>query len=77
VVPRGALQGLTFSGLSVLSPALFTAWFARVGETLPLREVLLPAMQNGAVRGEHYDGYWLDVGTPQRLEQLAQTLVRI
>lgn len=77
VVPRGALQGLTFSGLSVLSPALFTAWFARAGEALPLREVLLPAMQNGAVRGEHYDGYWLDVGTPQRLEQLAQTLVRI
>ena len=77
VMPRGEAQGLTFSGLSVLSPALFAAWRARAGEALPLREVLLPAMQNGAVHGEHYKGYWLDVATPQRLEQLAQALGRI
>ncbi|MEZ5494418.1 MAG: nucleotidyltransferase family protein [Pseudomonadales bacterium] len=77
VMPRGEAQGLTFSGLSVLSPALLAAWRARTGEALPLREVLLPAMKNGAVHGEHYKGYWLDVGTPQRLEQLAQALGRI
>jgi len=77
VQPRSAAQGLTFSGLSVLSPALFAAWLTRAGEAFPLREVLLPAMQRGAVCGEHYKGYWLDVGTPQRLEQLAQALGRI
>lgn len=77
VLPRGNEQGLTFSGLSVLSPTLFAAWRARAGEAFPLREVLWPAMQNGAVRGEHYSGYWLDVGTPQRLQELAQRLARI
>ena len=74
VLPRDAAQGLTFSGLSVLSPTLFSAWRTRAGEAFPLREVLLPAMRSGAVSGEHYDGYWLDVGTPQRLQQLAQIL---
>jgi MurNAc alpha-1-phosphate uridylyltransferase len=77
VLPRGDESGFTFSGLSVLSPALFSAWRARAGEAFPLREVLLPAMQRGAVSGEHYNGYWLDVGTPQRLQELAQRLARI
>jgi MurNAc alpha-1-phosphate uridylyltransferase len=74
VMPRGDAQGLTFSGLSVLSPQLFSAWRLQAGEAFPLRAVLLPAMQSGAVSGEYYSGYWLDVGTPQRLQQLAQRL---
>lgn len=77
VVPRNDAQGLTFSGLSVLSPELFSGWQSRTGEAFPLRDVLLPAMQNSAVSGEHYSGYWLDVGTPQRLQQLTQRLARI
>lgn len=77
VVPRNDAQGLTFSGLSVLSPQLFSGWQSRMGEAFPLRDVLLPAMQNGAVSGEHYSGYWLDVGTAQRLQQLTQRLARI
>ncbi|HNE26768.1 MAG TPA: nucleotidyltransferase family protein [Pseudomonadales bacterium] len=77
VLSRGNEQGLTFSGLSIVSPALFAAWRVRAGEAFPLREVLLPAMQNHAVRGEHYSGYWLDVGTPQRLQALAQRLACI
>lgn len=72
VQPRGENNGLTFSGISVLSPDLFSAWRTRAGEAFPLREVLLPAMQNTSVTGEHYQGYWLDVGTPQRLQQLIQ-----
>ncbi|MEZ5538802.1 MAG: nucleotidyltransferase family protein [Pseudomonadales bacterium] len=74
VQPRGEEQGLTFSGVSVLSPDLFSAWRERAGSAFPLREVLLPAMQQAAVSGEHYQGYWLDVGTPQRLQQLTQKL---
>lgn len=70
VHPRGEQIGLTFSGMSVMHPRLFDNWRARAGEAFPLREILLPAMAAGQVSGEHYTGYWLDVGTPQRLQQL-------
>ncbi len=76
VQPRAQAQGLTFSGLSVLHPRLFDRWRARTGEALPLREVLLPAMAAGDIGGEHYSGYWLDVGTPERLQALSQRLVQ-
>jgi MurNAc alpha-1-phosphate uridylyltransferase len=75
VHPRGEQTGLTFSGLSVMHPGLFQNWRARAGEAFPLRDVLLPAMADDQVRGEHYTGYWLDVGTPQRLQQLAEKFV--
>jgi MurNAc alpha-1-phosphate uridylyltransferase len=31
-------------------------------------------MHNEQVTGEHYQGKWLDVGTPARLQQLEQLL---
>ncbi|HQQ62106.1 MAG TPA: nucleotidyltransferase family protein [Pseudomonadales bacterium] len=74
VSPRRENRGLTFSGLSVLHPELFSAWRSRTGEAFPLRDVLLPAMQRGQVSGEHYSGYWLDVGTPERLQALCTRL---
>lgn len=75
VQPRAENIGLTFSGVSVLHPALFTAFRARAGAAFPLRDVLLPAMAEQHVSGEHYLGYWLDVGTPQRLQQLVEKLI--
>ena len=75
VLPRGERTGLTFSGLSVMHPHLFENWRVRAGEAFPLRDVLLPAMAAGKVSGEHYAGYWLDVGTPQRLQQLIEKFV--
>jgi MurNAc alpha-1-phosphate uridylyltransferase len=74
LAPRGNGRGYTFSGLSVLHPQLFADWRSRSGEAFPLREVLLPAMATGDISGELYDGYWLDVGTPQRLQLLNQRL---
>jgi MurNAc alpha-1-phosphate uridylyltransferase len=74
VQPRDEKVGLTFSGLSVMHPQLFDNWRHRAGEAFPLREVLSPAMATGQVSGEYYPGYWLDVGTPQRLQQLAARL---
>lgn len=75
VMPREGATGFTFSGLSLLHPGLFAGWRHRAGEAFPLREVLLPAMQAGHISGERYDGYWLDVGTPERLQTLRQRLV--
>ena len=75
VHPRGEQTGFTFSGLSVMHPRLFENWRPRAGEAFPLREILLPAMAAGQVSGEYYAGYWLDVGTPQRLQQLIEKFV--
>jgi MurNAc alpha-1-phosphate uridylyltransferase len=63
---------LTFSGIGVYAPALFST--VRRGSRSPLMAVLAPAMAQGRVGGEHHRGEWLDVGTPARLEQLDERL---
>lgn len=58
---------LTFAGLSLLDPAL-------VADQQPGKFALAPllrqAMAEGRVAGHHYRGHWVDVGTPERLDQL-------
>ncbi len=61
----------TFSGISVIDPALFAACEAG---RFPLAPLLREAMTQGKVQGELYNGYWVDVGTPQRLMAVEQTL---
>ncbi|MCF6354923.1 MAG: nucleotidyltransferase family protein [Candidatus Polarisedimenticolaceae bacterium] len=68
---EGAGNRLTFSGIGIYHPTLFAA--CRPG-TFPLVPVLKAAMAQGQVSGEHYTGRWVDVGTPQRLEELEATL---
>jgi len=63
---------LTFSGIGVYSPALFSGT-QRDGR-FPLMAVLAPAMARGRVEAEHHRGVWIDVGTPGRLEELRQRL---
>ncbi|MEG0244015.1 MAG: nucleotidyltransferase family protein [Pseudomonas sp.] len=57
---------LTFSGLSVLDPALFAGCQPGAFKLAPL---LRQAMADGKVSGEHYRGHWVDVGTLERLAQ--------
>ena len=57
---------LTFSGLSVLHPALFEGCQAGAFKLAPL---LRQAMAGGQVSGEHYRGQWVDVGTVERLAE--------
>ncbi|MFU8783929.1 N-acetylmuramate alpha-1-phosphate uridylyltransferase MurU [Aliidiomarina sp.] len=59
--------GLTFSGMSVLHPQLF---YGSEGGFLKLRPFLSAAMQRHAVTGEHHQGSWADIGTPERLSEL-------
>ncbi|MGI9276886.1 MAG: N-acetylmuramate alpha-1-phosphate uridylyltransferase MurU [Endozoicomonas sp.] len=63
---------LTFSGLSVLSPRLFDG--CRPG-AFRLAPLLLQAMNAGMVSGEHYQGFWTDVGTVERLQGLENYLM--
>lgn len=63
----GGGQRLTFSGIGVYHPSLFTDL---PDGPQPLAPLLRAAIAQGQVSGEHYRGRWVDVGTPARLEQL-------
>ena len=60
-------QSYTFSGVGIYHPDLFKSHLD-VNQKLPLYPLLKEAIANGQLSGEHYDGYWQDVGTPERLE---------
>lgn len=62
----------TYSGIGVFSPAFFASTSAT--EPTPLREPLHAALQSQQVLGTVYRGIWADVGTPERLENIAQGL---
>ncbi len=62
----------TFSGIGLYKPQLF-AGIPR-GSKAPLAPLLREQIALGSVSGEHHRGVWVDVGTPQRLQQLDQQL---
>ncbi|WP_423898345.1 N-acetylmuramate alpha-1-phosphate uridylyltransferase MurU [Candidatus Pelagadaptatus aseana] len=66
-------DSFTFSGVSVLRPQLI-ADFPERREYFPLREAFFWAMDQGRLRGEVFTGHWVDVGTPERLQQLDRLL---
>lgn len=61
---------LTFSGIALYRAALFNnaIAYADEGGAFPLAPLLKRAAADGVVSGERYEGFWLDVGTPERLE---------
>ena len=63
---------LTFSGIGIYQPSLFDG-IAR-GSIAPLAPLLHTQITHGKVSGEHYQGKWTDVGTPQRLDELDRQL---
>ncbi|MCP4994606.1 MAG: nucleotidyltransferase family protein [Gammaproteobacteria bacterium] len=58
---------LTFSGIGLYRAGLFSDCSPG---SFPLAPLLRKAMGEGRVSGEHYQGQWIDVGTPQRLAEL-------
>ena len=63
---------LTFSGIGVYHRALFADIAPHT--KAPLVPLLRAAIASGQASGEHYQGRWVDVGTPERLQQLDETL---
>lgn len=59
---------LTFSGIGVYAPRLFSG--IPPGAKVPLAPLLRKAMATDRVSGEHYRGRWHDVGTAGRLDAL-------
>ena len=70
-VQSTGLTMLTFSGIGVYRPELFTG--CQPG-AFPLAPLLRQAMVQGQVTGSHFQGLWLDIGTPERLAQLNREL---
>ena len=64
-------EALTYSGIAVLHPRMFAG--LENGKR-PLAPLLKQAMQQQQVSAEKLQGIWVDVGTPERLEQLDQQI---
>lgn len=60
-------EALTYSGIAVLSPNMFKG--LENGKR-PLAPLLKQAMSQELVSAEKMQGIWVDVGTPERLEEL-------
>lgn len=58
----------TFSGISRLPIKLFEE--LELDKAAPLAPLLRDAISQGSVSGEVYNGFWADIGTPQRLEEI-------
>jgi len=56
----------TFAGVAVYSPALFEG---RAPGRFPLAPLLREAAERGLLGGQIFDGCWIDVGTPERLQE--------
>ena len=68
------VPGLTFSGISLLSPLL---WQDRQAGVYALAPMLRGAMAAGQVTGALLNAQWVDVGTPQRLQDLERMLMGV
>ena len=58
---------LTFSGVAIYRPEFFAAC---TPGRFPLAPMLRDAAEEGRLGGARYDGFWRDVGTPERLNEL-------
>jgi MurNAc alpha-1-phosphate uridylyltransferase len=62
---RAEQRSYTYAGIAVLDPTLFAA--LEPGRR-PLKPVLDAAIARDELRGVRFEGLWIDVGTPERLE---------
>ncbi len=68
VVLEGAGERYTYSGMGVFRHSMFEGYSQN--KSLPLREVLYPAIKKGEVEGVVSQAFWADVGTVERLVEL-------
>lgn len=65
----GPADCLTFSGVSVIRPELVRL-FSSERDVFPLRDLLYKGIEANQITGEYFPGYWSDVGTPERLDEV-------
>jgi MurNAc alpha-1-phosphate uridylyltransferase len=71
-VRERGMDMLTFSGIGVYAPRLFSGIPPKA--KVPLAPLLRKAMRANRVSGEHYRGDWHDIGTAERLRALDKRL---
>ena len=68
--PRGRVcehgERLTYAGVALFDPVLFAGL---APGRRPLKPILDAAIARGTLRGVRHDGLWIDVGTPERLDE--------
>ena len=64
----------TFSGIGVYRPELFAG---RKPGKFPLAPLLREAMVGGLVSGQIHAGFWMDIGTVERLRELDERLTAL
>jgi MurNAc alpha-1-phosphate uridylyltransferase len=67
-------MGYTYAGVGLYSPRFFSG---HPQGKLALRPLLNRAIKAGSVSGEYYAGEWVDVGTPERLKTLDETIKNV
>ena len=67
-------QMLTFSGVGVYHPDLFADIVS--GKPAKLAPLLRKAIDNNAATAQYYQGIWHDIGTPERLKNLDESLLK-
>ena len=67
-------QMLTFSGVGVYHPELFAE--VTKGQPAKLAPLLRKAIDNNAATAQYYQGVWHDIGTPERLKNLDESLLK-
>jgi N-acetyl-alpha-D-muramate 1-phosphate uridylyltransferase len=72
VMSKKSGRAYTFSGLSVLSPSIFEKEII----SNRLAGVFSPLFEQHKISAEIYTGQWMDVGTPERFEELKQIISR-
>ena len=67
-------QMLTFSGVGVYHPDLFAD--VVIGQPAKLAPLLRKAIDNDAATAQYYQEVWHDIGTPERLKDLDESLLK-
>jgi MurNAc alpha-1-phosphate uridylyltransferase len=67
LVVANAAEQFTFSGIGLYRPELFENIPAGPSKLGPL---LRQAIAKGRISGQKIDGFWMDIGTPERLQEL-------
>jgi len=65
----------TFAGIGIYQPALFAQ--TRAGQPAKLAPLLRTAMERNLISGSLHAGKWVDVGTPERLEDLERYIKHV
>lgn len=68
-----AKPSFTFGNVSILRPELFAD--CEPGH-FRLTKLLIPAIENKQMTGEHYQGFWYNIGTPEDLAEINSILSR-